>query len=281
MGRETSPADVRHPLRACAVVPVSDGWVVHRPLRGTRLVPAALRAPAQLTPSHSSTLMSAAMSRAREGSPAALRSACPCNLADGGDREEQQCGQQRRGSAHGLLQLPPHMGLLQGRASRRLRVLEEGAWCVRGKEWRRERDRCVRWSWVERAGRVLRQLGPPQQHTAEQQGAQVRAALHVRGGGLALAERPRRPAPPEGERQQVRAGACWAGGATSARRCPCARARHRRLDASAKSSDLAGVGELERDSTGSGAEAVGAGQGEASSPPGTSPSSSSASCSGA
>ena len=231
---------------------------MNRPLRGTRLVPAALRAPAQLTPSHSSALVSAAMSHAREGSPAALCSACSCNLCDREDRKEQQCGQERRGGSHCLLVLPLHVRLLQGRAFGHLRVLEEGARGMCAVRW------CSRWSLVRGAGRVLCRRGPPQQRTTEQHAAQKHSALHFGADQLALVEQPSRPAP-KGERQQVQAGAQWAGGATSARRCPCARARHRRLDASAKSSDLVGVGELvrevQRDSTG---ELAAEEQGEAS-----------------
>ena len=66
--------------------------------------------------------------RARHGtSPAALRSARPCNFVDREDREEEKCGQEGRGSSHGLLKLPLHVRLLQRRAHCHMQVLEEGA----------------------------------------------------------------------------------------------------------------------------------------------------------
>jgi hypothetical protein len=243
MGGEPCPTDVRHPLGVRAVVAMPDRMRAAGCSDGsTGLVPSALRATAQLaSPTSTGVVVGSGTRAGEESDPAALRSACPRNLVDREDREEHQCGQEGRGSSHSLLQLPLHMGLLQSRAFRRLRVLEEGAWCVR-EEWWCARARCC---WVG-TGRALSRRCPPQQHTAEHHRAQVRAAFRVWRERLALAEEPRRPAPPEGEREQVCAGAGWASGATSARRCPCARARHSRLDASAKSSDLAGVGELVR-----------------------------------
>ena len=96
------------------------------------------------------------------------------------------------------------MCLLQGRGSRRLRVLQErvsaGALCRVV-----ERLQVLLRLACQRVERILYKHGQPQRRTAEQQAAQTCAVVHVMVGRPELGQQPRRPAP-EGERQQVQAG---------------------------------------------------------------------------
>ena len=74
----------------------------------------------------------------------------------------------------------------------------------------------------------------------QEQGKTKQHAVQMRGKAC-------RSAAQHGERHRVGAGARRAGGAACAKGHPVARGRQRRLDASAESLDLAGVGELVRE----------------------------------
>ena len=190
MGREPGPAYVRNPFRASAVVPVPGGRAAEEPVHGARrqpgawLVSAALRAPAQLAPPTSSSVVVVGVvevsARAQEWPrPVPLHSACSCSLVGRKDCEEQQCGQEGRRSSHGLLQLPPHVCLLHGRGFWCLRVLEEGASVVGTWQSMVERFQGLPRHALRGPGQGLVTHNPPQQRTAKQQTAQASAALHV------------------------------------------------------------------------------------------------------
>ena len=189
MRGKTSPADVRHPFRAQAVVAMPGGGMVRCSLKGTWLVPSALRAPAQLAPATPSVVREVPAARAQDDSISAVRrSACSRSLLGRENREEQQCGQEGRRSSHGLLQLPPDVCLQPGRGFWCLRVLKEGARVVG--VWRSVVVRfqvlpqlALRGPW-----QGLLRHGPPQQRTAKQQTAQVSTALHVMVGRCSLVE---------------------------------------------------------------------------------------------